>query len=239
VNTPSAARLYLELQVDIKLTQTEGGCVLAKLSKLLWIVVLACTFVALDTDRAEAKEVLASWYGLGFQGEPTASGESYNAYGYTAAHKKLPLGTELVVRYGGRSVRVTVNDRGPYVPGRKLDLSMGAAEYLGLKRAGVDHVQYRRIGGGYDTTTYDTTYDYGTDRPSYSGRRDHSAYAGGESYSSVTQTETSVGGGAYVVQRGDTLSELAFQWGTTVEALAAANGIADPDLIYIGQTLYH
>jgi LysM repeat protein len=42
-----------------------------------------------------------------------------------------------------------------------------------------------------------------------------------------------------VVQRGDTLSELALQWGTTVEDLAAANGIADPDLIYIGQTLYH
>src|SRR3712207_9172431 len=89
VNTPSAARLYLELQVDIKLTQTEGGCVLAKLSKLLWIVVLACDFVALDTDRAEAKEVLASWYGLGFQGEPTPSAESNNAYGYTAATKKL------------------------------------------------------------------------------------------------------------------------------------------------------
>ena len=212
---------------------------LARFSKVLWIVVLACAFIGFVTDRAEAKEVLASWYGLGFQGEPTASGEPYNAYGYTAAHKKLPLGTELVVSYGGRSVRVTVNDRGPYVAGRKLDLSMGAAKYLGLKRAGVDYVKYRRVGGSYDTNYYyGSSGGYGTDRYSYSGRGDHSAYSGDESYTYVTQTETSVGGGAYVVQRGDTLSELALQWGTTVEALAAANGIADPDLIYIGQTLY-
>jgi rare lipoprotein A len=214
--------------------------VLARLSKVLWIVVLACAFIGFGNDRAEAKEVLASWYGLDFQGEPTASGEPYNAYGYTAAHKKLPLGTELVVSYGGRSVRVTVNDRGPYVADRKLDLSMGAAKYLGLKRVGVDYVKYRRVGGSYDTTyDHDSSGGYGTDRYSYSGRGDPSAYSGDESYTYVTQTETSVGGGAYVVQRGDTLSELALQWGTTVEALAAANGIADPDLIYVGQTLYH
>jgi rare lipoprotein A len=214
--------------------------VLARLSKVLWIVVLACAITGLGADRADAREVLASWYGLDFQGEPTASGEPYNAYGYTAAHKKLPLGTELVVSYGGRSVRVTVNDRGPYIGGRKLDLSMGAAEYLGLKRVGVDYVQYKRVGGGYDTAyDYGSSGGYGTDRSTYSGRRELAAYSDGGSYSTVTQRETSVGGGAYVVQRGDTLSELALQWGTTVEDLAAANGIADPDLIYIGQTLYH
>jgi rare lipoprotein A len=214
--------------------------VLARLSKVLWVVVLACAFMGFGPEEAEAKEVLASWYGLDFQGEATASGEPYNAYGYTAAHKKLPLGTELVVSYGGRSVRVAVNDRGPYVAGRKLDLSMGAAEYLGLKRAGVDYVKYRRVGGGYDTAyDYGSSGGYGTDRSTYSGRRDLPAYSGGGSYSTVTQRETSVGGGAYVVQRGDTLSELALQWGTTVEDLAAANGIADPDLIYIGQTLNH
>ena len=208
---------------------------LARFSKVLWIVVLACAFIGFGNDSAEAKEVLASWYGLGFQGEATASGEPYNAYGYTAAHKKLPLGTELVVSYGGRSVRVTVNDRGPYVAGRKLDLSMGAAQYLGLKRVGVDYVQYKRVGGSYGGS-YDTTYDYGS---SGGYGNDRSGYSGGEGYSMVTRTETSVGGRAHVVQRGDTLSELALRWGTTVEDLAAANGIADPDLIYIGQTLYY
>jgi rare lipoprotein A len=216
--------------------------VLAKLSKLLWVVLLACAFVALGTDRAEAREVLASWYGLNFQGQPTASGEPYNAYGYTAAHKRLPFGTELVVSYGGRSVRVTVNDRGPYVAGRKLDLSLGAAKYLGLKRVGVGYVDYRRV--GYDSAyAYEGGYgvDRSTvDRSTYSGQTAYSAYSRGKSYSTVTQTQTTgVGGGAYVVQRGDTLSELALQWGTTVEYLAAANGIEDPDLIYIGQTLYH
>ena len=217
---------------------------LARLSKLLWIVLLACAFVAVDADRAEAREVLASWYGLDFQGEPTASGEPYNAYGYTAAHKTLPLGTELIVSYGGRSVRVTVNDRGPYVGARKLDLSLGAAQYLGFKRAGVDYVDYRRVGGGYSSTYgYGASGGYGADRSTvarstYSGETDFSAYSRGESYSSVTRTETGVGG-AYVVQRGDTLSELALQLGTTVEDLAVTNGIADPDLIYSGQTLYY
>ncbi len=210
---------------------------MARLSKLLWVVLLACAFVAADADRAEAREVLASWYGLDFQGEPTASGEPYDAYGYTAAHKTLPLGTDLVVSYGGRSVRVTVNDRGPYVAGRELDLSLGAARHLGLKRAGVDYVDYRRVGGGY-SSTYGSDGGYGVDRSTV-GRSADSGRAGYSAYSSGARTEVSVGGGAYVVQRGDTLSELAFQWGTTVEDLAAANGIGDPDLIYIGQTIYY
>ena len=211
---------------------------LARYSKLLWVVLLSCAFLTIDTDRAEAREVLASWYGSGFHGQPTASGEPYNAYGYTAAHKTMPLGTELWVSYGGRSVQVRVNDRGPYVGGRELDLSQGAAEHLRLTRAGVDYVDYRRVGGGYgtnygvDRSTVDrSAYSGTTDRPAYSSR------AGYESYSSGARAEA--GGGAYVVQRGDTLSELALQMGTTVESLAAANGIANPDLIYIGQTIYY
>ncbi len=217
---------------------------LAKLSKLLWIVLLASAFVALDTDNAEAREVLASWYGLNWQGQPTASGEPYNAYGYTAAHKTLPFGTDLVVSYGGRTVRVTVNDRGPYVGGRELDLSMGAAEHLGLKRVGVDYVQVRRVGGGYDTTYRDGSGGHSVHSSAYFGKQDRGkqdrlAYPRGERYTSATQGGTGVDGGVYVVQRGDTLSELALRWGTTVEALAVANGIADPDLIYIGQTLHY
>jgi rare lipoprotein A len=196
-----------------------------KLSRLLWVMLLVCAFLVLGDDRADAREVLASWYGPGFEGSPTASGEPYDPYGYTAAHKTMPLGTGLVVSYGGRSVQVTVNDRGPYVGSRELDLSQGAAEYLGLTQAGVDYVKYHRTGGGYGGG-YDAGYSAGTD---------YSAYSGTESYPSGAGSS----GGTYVVQSGDTLSGIAAELGTTVEDLAAANGIADPDLLYAGQTLYY
>ena len=81
--------------------------------QLSWAVLLACGLLLFGAGRAGAEEALASWYGPGYQGLPTASGEPYDASGYTAAHKTLPLGTELEVSYGGKSVGVTVNDRGP------------------------------------------------------------------------------------------------------------------------------
>jgi rare lipoprotein A len=202
--------------------------VLLKLSRLLWVVLLACAFLALGEDRAEAREGLASWYGPGFKGLPTASGEPYNPHGYTAAHKTLPLGTGLTVNYGGRSVAVTVNDRGPYIGARELDLSRAAARNIGLTRVGVDYVEYTRADRGHGGS-YDAGYS------AYSGA-DYSTYTT-EGYSSTDQIESS--GGAYVVQSEDTLSGIALQLGTTVEDLAAANGIANPDLIYAGQTLYY
>jgi rare lipoprotein A len=201
-----------------------------RLSKLLWILLLFSAFLALGNDRAEAKTGLASWYGPGFEGLPTASGEPYDPYGYTAAHKTMPLGTDITVSYGGRSVEVTVNDRGPYVGVRELDLSQGAAEYLGLTRAGVDYVEYERAGGSGGYRSYSETVDY-------SGGADYSSYSGTESYSS--DDGVSAGGGTYMVQSGDTLSGIAAELGTSVEDLAAANGIANPDLIYAGQALYY
>ncbi|HVD14046.1 MAG TPA: septal ring lytic transglycosylase RlpA family protein [Actinomycetota bacterium] len=82
----------------------------------------------------------ASWYGPGFAGSPTASGEPFRPGAMTAAHKSLPFGTRLLIRNPdtGRSVWVRINDRGPYVGGRQLDLSQGAAEAIGL--AGVGEV---------------------------------------------------------------------------------------------------
>ena len=191
-------------------------------------IALSWRFLALGNDRAEARDGLASWYGPGFEGLPTASGEPFDPYGYTAAHKALPLGTDLMVSYGGRSVQVSVNDRGPYVGRRELDLSQGAAEYLGLTRAGVDHVEYSRAGGGYGG-------DYGGGYAAYSETVDYSARADYQTYSS--SDGTSAGGGTYVVQSGDTLSGIAAKLGTMAEDLAAVNGIANPDLIYPGQTL--
>jgi len=197
------------------------------LSRLLWLVVLVGAFVAFDGGRAEADTGLASWYGPGFEGSLTASGEVFDPYGYTAAHKTLPLGTQLSVSYAGRTVQVTVNDRGPYSGGRDLDLSQGAAEYLGLTTVGVDWVDYQVAGGGgYAADTgYQEDTGYSTD-------------SGGESYAS-DQVDSGGGGGAYVVQSGDTLSGIAAELGTSVGELAAANGIANPDLLSVGQTIYY
>ena len=80
--------------------------------------------------------MLASWYGPYFHGRTTANGETYNMYGYTAAHKTLPFGTKLRVCYQ-ECVDVRINDRGPFIGARELDLSYGAAKAVGLIQPGV------------------------------------------------------------------------------------------------------
>lgn len=76
----------------------------------------------------------ASWYGPGFAGKRTASGERFNPGGLTAAHRSLPFGTLVRVtnRANGRSVVVRINDRGPFVGGRQIDLASGAARAIGM-----------------------------------------------------------------------------------------------------------
>jgi rare lipoprotein A len=104
----------------------------------------------------------ASWYGEYFEGKPTASGEDYDMYDMTAAHPTLPLGSYVRVTNlrNGRAVVVKVNDRGPVVPGRIIDLSYGAAQVLqfeqrGLQRVRLDLVkprtQHRQV---YQTVAY-------------------------------------------------------------------------------------
>jgi rare lipoprotein A len=82
---------------------------------------------------------MASFYG-NESGSRTASGQRFNQEAMTAAHRSLPFGTKLRVTHGGRSVVVTINDRGPFVRGRVLDLSTGAARAIGLTSAGVGRV---------------------------------------------------------------------------------------------------
>jgi rare lipoprotein A len=82
---------------------------------------------------------MASYYG-NESGRKTASGQRFNQSAMTCAHRSLPFGTRLRVTHGGRSVVVTVNDRGPFVRGRVLDLSTGAARAIGLTAAGVGRV---------------------------------------------------------------------------------------------------
>lgn len=85
----------------------------------------------------------ASWYGEDFDGKPTASGEPFNMYDLTAAHPTLPLGTLVKVTNlrNRRAVVVRVNDRGPVVPGRIIDLSYGAAKVLKFKAQGIQRVR--------------------------------------------------------------------------------------------------
>jgi peptidoglycan hydrolase CwlO-like protein len=81
-------------------------------------------------------EGIASWYGPGFEGNPTASGQIFDSSLFTAASRDLPLGTWLHVTHAGRGVVVLVNDRGPYIDDRVLDLSRAAAESLGISGLG-------------------------------------------------------------------------------------------------------
>ena len=101
------------------------------------------------SGAVEAPEIprtmIASYYGYSLAGHKTASGEPFDPEGYTAAHRTLPLGTRLLVSYGGESVRVTVNDRGPYVAGRDLDLSLAAAREVGLTGLGTAPVVVTKL----------------------------------------------------------------------------------------------
>ena len=93
-----------------------------------------------EAPRLEGQKIeqvgIASWYGPGFHGQETASGETFNQNALTAAHRSLPLGSTAVVTNlaTGKSVQVKINDRGPYVKGRKIDLSRAAARKIGLKK---------------------------------------------------------------------------------------------------------
>lgn len=86
---------------------------------------------------------IASWYGEDFHGRPTSSGEIYDMYGLTAAHKLMPLGTVAKVTNmdNGRSVKVKINDRGPFVDSRIIDLSYSAAAAIGMVETGVSTVE--------------------------------------------------------------------------------------------------
>jgi len=96
----------------------------------------------IDDDYPQPKLGRASYYGPGFAGRRTASGDVFHPEELTAAHRFLPLGTKVRVTnlHNGRSVLVTINDRGPYIRGRALDLSLGAARELGMVGRGVADV---------------------------------------------------------------------------------------------------
>ena len=89
----------------------------------------------------------ASWYGPGFHGRKTANGEIYDQMSFTAAHKSLKFGTLLKItnQKNNKSVVIRINDRGPYIQGRDLDLSKAAALELGMVRKGVARIKVEEI----------------------------------------------------------------------------------------------
>ncbi len=105
--------------------------------------------VASNTVRKFTQSGTASWYGRQFHGRKTASGETFDMNGLTAAHRSLPLNCYIRVtnKNNGRSVVVKVNDRGPFHGNRVLDLSYGAAKQIGLTNAGTGNVNIERVAG--------------------------------------------------------------------------------------------
>lgn len=106
------------------------------------------TYYPLKSAHGFVEEGVASWYGPGFHGKATASGETYNQYAMTAAHKILPLGTTVRVTHldSGKSTLVRINDRGPFVDDRVIDLSRAAATRLNIVGTGTARVRVQSVG---------------------------------------------------------------------------------------------
>lgn len=98
-------------------------------------------------NRGTTQKGLASWYGAKFHGRPTASGEIYDMNRISAAHKQLPLGTVVLVknRDNGKKLRVPINDRGPFIKGRIIDLSVAAARRLEMFGQGLANVRIKVV----------------------------------------------------------------------------------------------
>ncbi len=106
------------------------------------LVATAAAVLAVSSSAAYAQCGGASWYGPGFNGKRAASGEVFNENAMTAAHRSLPFGTKVQVvdQNTGKSVEVTINDRGPFHGKRIIDLSKAAATQLGFRNAGTTSV---------------------------------------------------------------------------------------------------
>ena len=116
----------------------------------------------LSSDEPVTQTGIASWYGPGFHGKATASGAVYNQNDLTAAHQTLPLGTRIMVTNleNGRATELLINDRGPFVKGRIIDLSYAAAESLGMIAPGTIPVRLEVIDSPQKIHFIPTSLDY-------------------------------------------------------------------------------
>lgn len=118
------------------------------------------TYYPTVVSVGEKAEGIASWYGPGFHGKKTSNGETYDQNGLTAAHKTLPMNTILKVvnLSNNRQVTVRVNDRGPFVANRIIDLSKGAASQIGMVEVGTAPVKLEVIGFGSSTSDHNIVH---------------------------------------------------------------------------------
>ena len=116
----------------------------------------AAVAVAVAAGNWQPQEGTASWYGADFHGRPTSNGEFYNMYTHTAAHKTLPFNTVVRVTHltTGASTEVRINDRGPFVGNRLIDLSMAAARDLDMVRTGTAPVRIEVLRPGDPPPVY-------------------------------------------------------------------------------------
>ena len=117
-------------------------------------------YYPLPSASGYVEEGLASWYGPGFNGKPTACGTPYDMWAYTAAHKTLPLGTYVKVTNlaSGKTVVTKITDRGPFVSGRIIDLSARCAQCLGSWTKGLARVRVEAVQGATEQVVDNSTY---------------------------------------------------------------------------------
>jgi rare lipoprotein A len=132
-------------------------------------VVQGRRYTVRDNVRGFRQTGIASWYGAKFHGHRTSSGEPYNMYAMTAAHKTLPIPSYVEVHNldNDRKIIVRVNDRGPFAPGRIIDLSFVAAKKLGITANGTGRVEIRVIEPGATTSATQSV----STRPAKTGKR--------------------------------------------------------------------
>jgi rare lipoprotein A len=126
--------------------KSSGGALRWSLLVLASVATSACgATLGTSAQIGDSESGSATWYGKGQHGGPTASGERFNMYAFTAAHRRLRFGSQVRVENlrNGLSVVVRINDRGPYSRGRIIDLSYAAAQRLDMLQAGVVPVRIR------------------------------------------------------------------------------------------------
>ena len=160
---------------------------------VLSALVGALLLLPLGAEELLTAETYASYYGEAFNGRPTSSGEIFNMNAYTAAHKTLPFGTFLEVTNleNGKKVVVRVNDRGPFVPNREIDLSKAAAKSLGMISRGITRVSIKKV-DSLDHAALVATADVYSDTPAESAEKETPPVSGTQPEAAPVQKDEAV-----------------------------------------------